>query len=175
MFGDSVPFFAFVGVTLASGTGIITKEEELEGVCWEIRVSVCLQRLLHFYKNYYIFQEAISKIKWNDFDLNQEHFENEPVTLKDLSLGKPIGKGANAVVYTASLNRHDLVGGTFGYKLQSTKSDEYHISKYPFAVKMMFNYDIQSNAMAILRAMYRETVPANFYHSNIGVTDWELR
>lgn len=116
------------------------------------------------------FQEAISKIKWNDFDLNQERFENEPITLKDLSLGKPIGKGANAVVYTASLNRRDLVEGAFGYKLQSSKPDE-----YPFAVKMMFNYDIQSNAMAILRAMYRETVPANFYHNNIGITDWELR
>lgn len=43
LFGDSVPFFAFVGVTLASGTGIITKEEELEGVCWEIRVSFSCQ------------------------------------------------------------------------------------------------------------------------------------
>lgn len=38
-YGDSVPFFALVGVSLASGTGILTKEDELEGVCWEIRVS----------------------------------------------------------------------------------------------------------------------------------------
>lgn len=38
LYGDSAPFFALVGVSLASGTGIITKEEELEGVCWEIRV-----------------------------------------------------------------------------------------------------------------------------------------
>lgn len=37
--GNSTPFFALVGVSLASGTGIITKEDELEGVCWEIRVS----------------------------------------------------------------------------------------------------------------------------------------
>lgn len=37
--GNSAPFFALVGVSLASGTGIITKEDELEGVCWEIRVS----------------------------------------------------------------------------------------------------------------------------------------
>lgn len=40
LFGDSGPFFALVGVSLASGTGILTKEEELEGVCWEIRVSL---------------------------------------------------------------------------------------------------------------------------------------
>jgi len=38
LFGDSAPFFALVGVSLASGTGILTKDEELEGVCWEIRV-----------------------------------------------------------------------------------------------------------------------------------------
>lgn len=37
--GNSTPFFALVGVSLASGTGIITKEDELDGVCWEIRVS----------------------------------------------------------------------------------------------------------------------------------------
>lgn len=120
-------------------------------------------------------QEAISKIKWNDFDLNQEDFENKPITLKDLVLGKPIGKGANAVVYTAKLNKPDLVDGSFGYKVHASESNEYLISKHPFAVKMMFNYDIQSNAMAILRGMYRETVPASFYQSSIGITDWELR
>lgn len=37
--GDSAPFFALVGISLASGSGILTKEDELEGVCWEIRVS----------------------------------------------------------------------------------------------------------------------------------------
>lgn len=120
-------------------------------------------------------QEAISKIQWNDFSLNQEQFENEPIRLKDLELGKPIGKGANAVVYTANLNRTDLIKGNFCYNVQTSKLNEYHIAQYPFAVKMMFNYDIQSNAMAILRAMYRETVPTNLYHSNTGITDWELR
>lgn len=40
VFGDSAPFFALVGVSLASGTGILTKDDELEGVCWEIRVSL---------------------------------------------------------------------------------------------------------------------------------------
>lgn len=44
VFGDSAPFFALVGISLASGTGILTKDDELEGVCWEIRVNslVCL-------------------------------------------------------------------------------------------------------------------------------------
>ena len=37
--GDSAPFFALVGISLSSGTGILTKDDELEGVCWEIRVN----------------------------------------------------------------------------------------------------------------------------------------
>lgn len=43
--GDSAPFFALVGVSLASGTGIITKEDELDGVCWEIRVCIKVNSL----------------------------------------------------------------------------------------------------------------------------------
>lgn len=39
LYGDSAPFFALVGVSLASGTGMLTKDDELEGVCLEIRVS----------------------------------------------------------------------------------------------------------------------------------------
>lgn len=39
LFGDSAPLFALIGICLASGTGILTKDDELEGVCWEIRVS----------------------------------------------------------------------------------------------------------------------------------------
>ena len=37
LYGNSTPFFAFVGISLASGS-IISKEDELEGLCWEIRV-----------------------------------------------------------------------------------------------------------------------------------------
>lgn len=40
IFGNSAPFLALVGVSLASGTGIITKEDELDGICWEIRVRI---------------------------------------------------------------------------------------------------------------------------------------
>lgn len=39
MFGNSRPFFALVGISLASGNGMLTRDNHLEGVCWEIRVS----------------------------------------------------------------------------------------------------------------------------------------
>lgn len=47
------------------------------------------------------------------------------------------------------------------------------IETYPLALKMMFNYDIQSNAMAILRAMYKETIPAVNKYTNADADGWE--
>lgn len=38
---------------------------------------------------------------------------------------------------------------------------------------MMFNYDIQSNAASILRAMYKETIPARNKYVNEDVDNWE--
>lgn len=38
LYGNAAPFLAFVGVNLASGTSIITEEDELEAACWGIRV-----------------------------------------------------------------------------------------------------------------------------------------
>lgn len=85
-----------------------------------------------------------------------------------MSLGKAIAKGANAVVYSASLKVGD------GESMSKEKNTENPQNEdHPLAVKMMFNYDIQSNAMAILRAMYRETVPARQYYTNIEIADWE--
>lgn len=47
------------------------------------------------------------------------------------------------------------------------------LMQYPLALKMMFNYDIQSNAMAILKAMYKETIPARNKQTNEDVDGWE--
>lgn len=137
LFGDSAPFFAFVGVSIASGAGILTKEDELEGVCWEIRNS-------------------ISKIKWQFHDIDETYIEKENITLNDLSLGKPIAKGSNGVVYSAKFKKDNLESET-----------------YPFALKMLFNYDIQSNSMEILKAMYREIVPARIFQQE-NENDWEM-
>lgn len=47
------------------------------------------------------------------------------------------------------------------------------VDRYPLALKMMFNYDIQSNALSILRAMYKETVPARQRRMNPAAEEWE--
>lgn len=52
-------------------------------------------------------------------------------------------------------------------------TDDASIYHYPWALKMMFNYDIQSNAMTILRAMNKETVPARCRLDNSEAENWE--
>lgn len=173
LFGDSGPFFALVGVSLASGTGILTKDDELEGICLEIR-------------------DAVSKIKWQNTDCNidETRLEREEITLKDLDLAQPIAKGCSAVVYAGRLidpitnsteqrqrdTNVDTVRATVEQtgtttEIQAEIGDS--LTGYPLAIKMMFNYDVQSSAMAILRAMYRETVPARRYYNPIGIAGWE--
>ena len=59
--------------------------------------------------------------------------------LESLNFGDCISKGCNAVVYEASLKSQP--------------------DAKPLAVKMMFNYDAESNATSVWRAMKKECVP----------------
>uniref|UniRef100_A0A182N5I4 non-specific serine/threonine protein kinase n=1 Tax=Anopheles dirus TaxID=7168 RepID=A0A182N5I4_9DIPT len=227
LYGDSTPFFALVGVSLASGDGVLTKNDELEAVCWEIR---------HAMSN---FQEKVG-------EKDIESRLDDEFGIESLNIGKPIAKGCSAVVYAASLKEatendedsldngvhsssafsgqkatqerdfsdlpwsngndplllperspaavlHQMANESIAQtrannnrrvrfnsearvrtmsENSTSMSDpvrdirreygetDFAIEEYPLALKMMFNYDIQSNAMAILKAMYRETVPA---------------
>ncbi|KAG4076149.1 hypothetical protein HA402_011495 [Bradysia odoriphaga] len=251
LYGDSTPLFALIGVSLATGSGILTRDDELEGVCYEIR-------------------EAVSRYQshCDEEDISQKI--NDEFNLSHINIGPPIAKGCAAVVYAASLKRSDQTnieplnvtevkprtlpqsprnemmspiqntsrfvhnfGGSVdnlsfnrpnvdnefvtttsqtSNETNSTKesvvpgvksvrfdtasnvihskrneslssSDEESpveltpqstdLTQYPLALKMMFNYDIQSNSMAILKAMYKETIPARRKHSNEDVDGWE--
>ena len=44
--GNSAPFLSLLGVSLASGSGLIAKEVEIESVCYEIRQAVSGTRLV---------------------------------------------------------------------------------------------------------------------------------
>ncbi|CAK9817994.1 Serine/threonine-protein kinase Pink1, mitochondrial [Anthophora plagiata] len=157
IFGDSTPFFALVGVSLASGTGILTKDEELEGVCWEIR-------------------EAVSKLKWNtpQNDRNCEIIKDDEkiVTLKDFVIGPVIAKGCSAVVHAVRFNDSSSSKNENQINIDERIKD---VTAFPMALKMMFNYDTESNALSILRSMYRETVPARKHLKNEELADWEIR
>lgn len=252
-YGDSAPFFALIGVSLASGAGVLTKEDELEGVCWEIR-------------------EAATRVQqsWNKEDISETL--DDDFDIDHLEVGPPIAKGCAAVVYAAAFKTNDVVQSfqkdslniptpTKNHKINTTQHNYSHemmspiqnisrfvhnfggsvdnlyiynqrtsvdklfdktvtppiydkknknisdnsdvnkdiilsvnsttnnmlfdisalqentgnICRYPLALKMMFNYDIQSNALCILRAMYKETVPARRRISNQSENEsqWE--
>ncbi|KOC64392.1 Serine/threonine-protein kinase PINK1, mitochondrial [Habropoda laboriosa] len=149
IFGDSTPFFALVGVSLASGTGMLTKDDELV--------------------------EAISKLKWNtpQNDKNCEVIKDDEkvVTLKDFVIGPAIAKGCSAVVYAAKFNDSPCSKNENQINIDEKTKD---VTAFPMALKMMFNYDTESNALSILRSMYRETVPARKFLKN-ELADWEMR
>lgn len=128
--GNPASFLALVGVSLASGTGIMTKEDEIEGVCREIRQAV----------------SKTSLVRTNLDDNQQQSQDNggkkdKVWSLEDFELGSAIAKGCSAVVYSA--------------RTKDSKTDEFNL-----AIKMMFNYHAESNALTILRAMQREIVAA---------------
>ncbi|GAB0090756.1 serine/threonine-protein kinase PINK1, mitochondrial [Sergentomyia squamirostris] len=90
-------------------------------------------------------RETVEKLRpsWDESEIS---VGESPVGLDDLEIGPPIAKGCNAVVHVANLKKNTPT-------VDPTRA-------YPLALKIMFNYDIQSNALSIVRAMFRETVPA---------------
>lgn len=79
----------------------------------------------------------------------------------------------------SNLSQSDTASERSSNNISSTEcfSDETNsdmdMNTYPLALKMMFNYDIQSNAMSILRAMYKETIPAINKNWNSDAEGWE--
>lgn len=49
------------------------------------------------------------------------------------------------------------------------------VKDYPLAVKMMFNYEAESNAPAILRAMCKELLPARCVQLDEEQLEWQER
>jgi len=112
--GNSAPFLALVGVSLASGSGIITKEDEIESVCYEIRQAVGKTRLLQPGET--------------DTDSSKEH----QWSLQDFELGKPIAKGCAAVVYTARSKKE--VGTEADFPLAIKMMFNFHAESNAFTI-----------------------------------------
>jgi len=148
VYGETAPFFALVGVTLVSGSqqGLVTKEDELEALCCDIREAITRAGLLldpEFWVKQKL-EKKDGKGSTDDATIDEIDEENSHAySFNDLELGPYIDKGCNAVIYAARWNE-----------------DEEMTSHYPLAVKMMFNYEAESNAPAILRSMYKEMIPA---------------
>ncbi len=117
--------------------GIITKQDEVECVCSEIR-------------------QAAGKVR-NNLLSSDEGEEGPARSLSDLQLGSILAKGCNAVVFAAKWADRGWRGVSRAFERiegpeEATTSEGQDFS---LAVKMMFNYEAESNATAIVEAMQR--------------------
>ena len=83
--GESVSFHRKISkISLASGSGILTKEDEIECVCKEVR-------------------NAARKVGQKSVEENEgTNFGNQHWSLNDFNIGPVISKGCSAVVYAAN-------------------------------------------------------------------------
>merc|ERR1711971_547704 len=130
--GNSAPFLALVGVSLASGSGILTKEDEIECVRKEVRNAA----------------RKVTKLN-NEKNL-VENFGNQHWSLNDFNIGPVISKGCSAVVYAAKCLKNGF----------ENMGNDTEANDHPLAMKMMFNFHAESNAQAILKSMQKETIVA---------------
>jgi len=114
VYGESAPFFALVGVTLVSGSqqGLVTKEDELEALCCDIREAITRAGLLldpEFWVNQKLSNgEGKRSTSVKTFDEINEEISHA-YSFNDLELGPYIDKGCNAVIYAARWNEDDWV------------------------------------------------------------------
>lgn len=115
------------------------------------------------------------KLQWNkprnDVNYESASTDDKQIGLKNFVIGQPIAKGCSAVVYAARTKTNNDAS----QDNEITIDNSSELAAFPLAIKMMFNYDAESNATAILRAMFRETVPAWKHHKNDELSHWELQ
>jgi len=103
-------------------------------------------------------------------DYQTVHTDENTVTLQNFVMGPIIAKGCSAAVYAARFVNTRDEDDLMDIEVKTKDANE-----FPLAVKMMFNYDAESNAAAILNAMYKETVPARKHYRNDNLTTWEQK
>lgn len=149
-YGDSAPFFALIGVSLASGAGVLTKEDELEGVCWEIR-------------------EAANRLQnaWN-YDEISDTLDSS-FSIDKLSIGPAIAKGCAAVVYAAAMKNQsssmETAGETLNDSLASTSAHFKVESNSPERRQPLHQQSFRPELMSPLQNMSR------FVHNFGGSVD----
>ena len=116
------------------------KQDELDCVCAEIR------------------RAASKTIKRPS--AQKDSTVTESWSLTDFDIGPVIAKGCSAVVHAARLTMEGFRKmGTEGPGAETSCSSEQKSGSeekpFPLAIKMMFNYEAESNANAIINAMHR--------------------
>ena len=105
---------------------------------------------------------------WNN---DRSDDEEATMSLKNFIIGPPIAKGSSSIVHAVRTKTEEEIKNNNELVIDNTSS----LSEFPLALKMMFNYDAESNATAILKSMYKETVPALKRYKNDELGYWEQK
>lgn len=180
------PVVALIGFTLSSKDGLLTKRDKMETLCEDVRIAVssawCQAQLEDLnevirddqtisLKNLQL-GEVIAKgcnaivhaASWKDLDkvtVRRERTESED--------SSDSGTESSIEILSSeedARDAHFCIARDFHAQTISTERCINTVADlcqpfngYDLAVKMMFNYDAESNAPAILSAMYKEIVP----------------
>lgn len=107
----------------------------------------------------------------NDKNYKTIPADENAITLRNFIMGPIIAKGCSAAVYAARfVNIMQDKDNSIDIDIETKDT-----KAFPLALKMMFNYDAESNAAAILKAMYKETVPAQKHYRNDDLAIWEKK
>lgn len=176
--GSSGPVLAFIGFSMAKKPSLVTEKEELEGLFFEMRDVFATVPYNPLSKNNSLVTQSPSGI--------YKIAKLEDLKVDNL-LAKGCNAAVYSACWRKKSTDIDLVAGekTQG-KIIIPHSDEFvgntesadihpdicpqatnihtslptgKLSPYDLALKVMFNYNAESNASAILRAMHKETLP----------------
>ena len=119
------------------------------------------------------FGTSVDNLHFNRNIDNHRFDSPRPPIVEEEPNGRSVRFNSKANVTYHQRHESESSGSSTGSLEKVALSEDSDIGRFPLALKMMFNYDIQSNAMAILRAMYKETIPALSRQVNPEADGWE--
>ncbi|CAG2243229.1 PINK1 [Mytilus edulis] len=115
--------------------------------------------------------DSFSFIESREVTLNQHHFDDE-ISLESMSISTELTDGESE--NTESEEECDKWSFIEEERIETGSTEDTTSIKYNLAIKMMFNYEVESKADSIMKAMEKETVPARVPIYQLG-DSWYFR
>ncbi|XP_076086695.1 serine/threonine-protein kinase Pink1, mitochondrial-like isoform X2 [Mytilus galloprovincialis] len=115
--------------------------------------------------------DSFSFIESREVTLNQHHFDDE-ISLESMSISTELTDGESE--NTESEEECDKWSFIEEEGIETGSTEDTTSIKYNLAIKMMFNYEVESKADSIMKAMEKETVPAKVPIYQLG-DSWYFR
>ncbi|VDI72642.1 PTEN induced putative kinase 1 [Mytilus galloprovincialis] len=115
--------------------------------------------------------DSFSFIESSEVTLSQYHFDDE-ISLESMSISTELTDGESE--NTESEEECDKWSFIEEEGIETGSTEDTTSIKYNLAIKMMFNYEVESKADSIMKAMEKETVPARVPIYQLG-DSWYFR